>query len=625
MIVYDGNGGSDTAGTVIKVEPRDDEFLQDNDIPAQTTDEDNLLTLDLSQYLAPHGDGDTARVVSVKPLPSGFSWSQPDSTTLIMTPAENYNTNSSPSIDSLVVKVVDYTNDTLAMNAFNWTISAVNDTLRAFNDTFDSVPYGTTTSLDVALNDDDDADPWGGVDSSTVNLVIPFNNATASVDANGHISFYSETPGWDSAFYAVSDLGYPLPSTSDSAWVFVYVGSQPNQNPTFILPDTMYISEDTTLPFTFISDLSDSAYYSDPEGGSPTFVIYSQSNTELIHLLVDGYALKADSLEADSSGYSQLELIAFDSDGGSDTSGSVVVVEPRADLSLDARWLMDTTLIAGAKLHVDSDEYTMTDGTFKLQLSPGTYEFNVTDTGSIDYTSIWEEYLVIRTPGQDANVEQRAGGDASSPVTIGTADETYTFYKIRKNFNMASVGLAIGTGPSGETIRFAWNPPDPYDYVDTSGTNQPPTQATIDKIQFARDSISAATLGRLNFQYDIGTTPPSDPYEEIAFNSDFGQPSNGTGWNSDFEITDCYAHYPWSDPDMATFLEEIIQAAQNSIDVGISLSNYNTSDSTWHISEFGKQSLRFGYLFDPGSYFITPQSPAARKLERMRKRVQKRK
>ncbi len=102
-------------------------------------------------------------------------------------------------------------------------------------------------------------------------------------------------------------------------------------------------------------------------------------------------------------------------------------------------------------------------------------------------------------------------------------------------------------------------------------------------------------------QYDQGTNPPTGKaYLELAINSSFPGPTNATGWNANFEITDAFAHWP-DNSNTSALWTEIIQAVQNQNDVGISLTQYIAPN--WYISDFGKQCLKLGYNFDPGTKF----------------------
>ena len=171
------------------------------------------------------------------------------------------------------------------------------------------------------------------------------------------------------------------------------------------------------------------------------------------------------------------------------------------------------------------------------------------------------------------------------------------------DFNMYFVAQGTGTGPNGETIRFGFQ--NPTAYFDESGTNQTPNATTVSRVQdLLFNHMPDATLNKLLMVYDQGSNPPStEPYLEMAINSSFPGPTNGTIWDGDFEITFCYAHWQ-TNPSTNLIWEEIIQAVQNQVDVGISLTQYNAPN--WEISSFGQQCLRFGYNFDPGTHFVTP-------------------
>ena len=291
-------------------------------------------------------------------------------------------------------------------------------------------------------------------------------------------------------------------------------------------------------------------------------------------------------------------------DGGLyDTADVVVTINQVEYTYFQVKSLMGDAPLPGATLIIGGNDYYLANGDTSMVMTPGTFEVNATHPNSIDWTSIWEEYTAIQRPGQTLNVEQRAGGDNSSLVTFGAAADTLVIYKVMNDFMMFPVGQAIGTGPSAETIRFGFQ--NPTAYFDESGTNQTPNATTVNRVQdLLFNHMPDATLNKLLMVYDQGSNPPTtEPYLEMAINSSFPGPTNATSWDSNYEITFCSAHWT-SDDATHTLWTEIIQAIQNQVDVGISLTQYNAPN--WEISPFGQQCLRFGYNFDPGTHFVTP-------------------
>ncbi len=151
---------------------------------------------------------------------------------------------------------------------------------------------GTTTEdtpliLDVLANDNDDRDPEGGMDATSVTLVEGPGQGLATVNPDGSVS-YTPNPdffGTDSFRYRVCDLGFPLPALCDSAWVLLDV--TPVNDPPLILPDTASGLEDSPLLIDVLANDSDA------EDGSPlpstvTLLLPPFNGSALVNPLMGG-------------------------------------------------------------------------------------------------------------------------------------------------------------------------------------------------------------------------------------------------------------------------------------------------------------------------------------------------
>ena len=107
-------------------------------------------------------------------------------------------------------------------------VNPVNDAPIALNDAV-STPEGAAVVANVLANDNDDADPDGGLDAGSVSVITPPLNGTAAVNAlTGEIT-YTPNPGFggvDSLVYQVCDLGFPLPALCSQALLLITVSDQ---------------------------------------------------------------------------------------------------------------------------------------------------------------------------------------------------------------------------------------------------------------------------------------------------------------------------------------------------------------------------------------------------------------
>lgn len=168
---------------------------------------------------------------------------------------------------------------TATSNTFNIQVISKNDYPNVMDDVT-STPYNTSVTAGVLDNDNDNLDPEGGIDPSTLSIITPptpEQGIAAVVD--GQIEF---TPslgfnGQVTIVYEVYDNGNPAPPLSGQANLVINVGTG-NLPPTFDLPDTLYVQENGTVPQELLNLMNS---YNDPEGQPGNFTITDQSNPTL--------------------------------------------------------------------------------------------------------------------------------------------------------------------------------------------------------------------------------------------------------------------------------------------------------------------------------------------------------
>ncbi|MEZ5001551.1 MAG: Ig-like domain-containing protein [Chitinophagales bacterium] len=128
------------------------------------------------------------------------------------------------------------------------TINPVNDQPTAIDDAV-TTQEDTPVDIDVTANDNDNLDPLGNIDPTTVVVITGPSNGTAVVDSvTGVVTYTPELDfvGVDEFEYVVCDDGYPLPALCDTALVTVTV--LPG------IPDTTYVTIEEDGSFTVCTD-----------------------------------------------------------------------------------------------------------------------------------------------------------------------------------------------------------------------------------------------------------------------------------------------------------------------------------------------------------------------------------
>jgi gliding motility-associated-like protein len=261
----------DTATVYIVVVPVNDPpvALPDN----ATTNEDTPVNIPvLNNDSDPDGAINTNSVTVTSNPTNGTVNVNPDGT-VTYTPNPNYY-----GPDSFIYQVCDngvpapVLCDTALVSII---VTPVNDPPIAVNDNV-TTPEDNPVTIPVLNND---SDPDGALDISTVVVVSPPTNGTTTVNPDGTIT-YTPNPnfyGNDTLQYRVCDNGVPAPSLCDTAYVYIVV--TPVNDPPIANDDFATTDEDVPVIIPVLNNDSD------PDGAiNPTtvFVITNPSNGTVV-------------------------------------------------------------------------------------------------------------------------------------------------------------------------------------------------------------------------------------------------------------------------------------------------------------------------------------------------------
>jgi len=129
----------------------------------------------------------------------------------------------------------------------------------------------TPVAIDVTANDNDDIDPLGNIDPTTVMIITDVTDGSTSVDPGTGIVTYTpdaDFHGSDTLIYVVCDDGNPLPALCDTAEVIITV--EPVNDPPIAVDDSATTDEETPVTVDVVNNDTDP---NDPSGGiDPTSV-----------------------------------------------------------------------------------------------------------------------------------------------------------------------------------------------------------------------------------------------------------------------------------------------------------------------------------------------------------------
>jgi gliding motility-associated-like protein len=210
----------DTARVVIIVTPVNDPPVAVTD--NVSTNEDTPVTIPVT-----NNDYDVDGVivpstVTITSSPTHGTVVNNGNGTITYTPNANYN-----GPDSFIYSVCDNGLPVLCDTAFVFiNVNPINDPPIAVND-IRGTGQGVPIDVDVKLND---SDVDGNIVPSSVTIVTPPNNGTASVNPSTGVITYTPNPsfiGTDTLRYSICDDGTPLPSKCATALVIINVANGP--------------------------------------------------------------------------------------------------------------------------------------------------------------------------------------------------------------------------------------------------------------------------------------------------------------------------------------------------------------------------------------------------------------
>ncbi|GEM_PF-1644686 len=461
----------DTAWVFITINPVNDPPVADDD--TTMTNEDTAVSLNalLDDYDI-DGDliGDSIRILT---MPLNGAVVDNNDSTLTYTPIADFN-----GIDSLQYEICD----TSALGSLcdtAWvfiTVNPVNDPPVATDDGI-STPEDTPVMVNVVANDNDNLDPLGNIDPTSVDTISGGSpvNGTVSIDPTTGVITYTPNVGYvglDSLEYVVCDDGNPLPAQCDTAKVVINVGAV-NDPPLAVL-DRDTTNEDT--PVYVDIQINDS----DPDGDALTTMEVILPPTDGTISIADGDSLLY-TPNADFTGNDTLTYRVCDAGGLCDTAYVYLVIEPVNDppvadndttstnedtpISLDIL-ANDTdpdgilsgdsiTILFGPMVGtvVNNQDSTLTYTPLPNGNTPDSLQYEICDTGSPSLCDTAWVYFDI-TPVNDAPI---AMDDATStpedtPVTVNVVNNDDDPNDSSGNIDPTSVDTIPGLGPLNGTI-----------------------------------------------------------------------------------------------------------------------------------------------------------------------------
>lgn len=430
---------------------------------------------------------------------------------------------------------------------------------------------------------------------------IPTGDPDIQSTFTGDTLVLTPAPNWNGTISDFSIHVWDGDNSLGTNTFAVTVTPQPDPPTVQLTAQRTRVGEDTTgLPIPVAT-----VQVSDPDGNE-TLTTTLASAADSVTLVLQDSTVLLTALAPDYHGEVPYQVIA--SDGVySDTVHSTLTVTPKADITFQLMSVYPDTLVTmpGGAFTIGSDTYPAQAGTLRIQLDAGTYAFNATHDSSIDGEGANNrEYLFIKTPGVQGNLEQRAYDDHSSPITFGTTDDTVYAYKIMNNYNMYIIKsyldqntIGIRRFARGLDVPFWWD--DNYLPSDSSDWGDP-VQWTYDVME----QLSEIPHCDITMHFEESTQTPTTPYLTMKVGDEFPSPgSNSTDYDeATNEIILARARYPaW--PGEHTWKAEIYEAVANLSDVGgISPHIYELDDQgRIMLNETGKQLFALYFIADPGT------------------------
>lgn len=576
-VVSDGSL-SDTASVYVDVGAVNEAPVANDD--NASTDEDTPVSVDvLANDTDP--DGDALSITDIGNPSHGTT--EISGNEITYTPTQNYNGS-----DSFNYTITDGEYTSTATVGVD--VAAVNDPPVFEGDVADmSVDEDTQLLIDAAQHFTD-------VDDEVLDYIVQGLGSNASQSEDNGIITITPSQDWNGTLSGLvleaSDNEYTVQSNS-----FDIIVNAVNDAPELTLDEVVgSVSENASTPLTIatisIYDPDDTQHTVNVDTDNGNVTIESQGSNIVLTDIVDGW-----------DGTVNYSVTA--SDGSlSDTKSEDLQVTPVAEVTFRLMSVYPDTLVTtpGGQFVIGGQTYDAQAGTLKVQLDPGTYEFNATHDSSVDGGGV--ELLFLREPGMQENIEQRSRYDNSSPITIGTQDKIILAYKVMNNYNMYIIRsyldkntYGIRRFARGLDVPFWWD--DNYLPSDSSDWGDP-VQWTYDVME----QLSEIPHSDITMHFEESTQQPDTPYLTMKVGEEFPSPgTNSTDYDETTnEIILARARYPpW--PGEGTWKTEIYQAFADLDDVAGHDPQIFTTDNQGKIilNETGKQLFALYFIADPGT------------------------
>jgi gliding motility-associated-like protein len=209
-----------------------------------STNEDTPFALNINQLsITDIDNSQTDFTISVS---AGTNYTINNTT---ITPSANYN-------GTLTIPIQVSDGQSLS-DIFNLsvTVNAVNDKPVALNETFYTAE-STPINLNVLANDNDQNDPQGGIDASSLTIIRHPAHGSAIILPNFTINYSPNSAYWgnDTIVYRIQDKGYPMPALADTAMVVIEISRlSPQAN-----NDNATVNEDQSVVINLLANDTDS-------------------------------------------------------------------------------------------------------------------------------------------------------------------------------------------------------------------------------------------------------------------------------------------------------------------------------------------------------------------------------
>lgn len=246
----------DQANVIITVLPQNDPPVSLDDFELILEDASAISNVLINDTDLEDGSPDPSTLSIIEGPENGVA------TALVLTGQISYDPDADYNgLDSLSYRVCDL-NGACDTAILRLQIDPVNDAPTVLADAA-LTSEDVAVNIDVLSNDNDDLDPLGGLDLSTLTIVLAPLNGSAILEVDATVTYTPDPDfnGLDSFRYEICDLGFPTPAICVQAWAVIDIGGV--NDPPVLVDDNASGNEDVGLLVDVL--LNDS----DTEDGSP--------------------------------------------------------------------------------------------------------------------------------------------------------------------------------------------------------------------------------------------------------------------------------------------------------------------------------------------------------------------